>query len=120
MIDKFRFQEKVGNKKNYCNTFGLFKNNGKINKIAQYKLYQVGDNDFYWLHLPDKEIFYVIPEHILKEHGYISEKNEIISSRKRLILNPNNNKSINYEWTIDFMFKYNNIDVDKLTKLIQL
>ena len=120
MIGKFRFQEKVGNQKLNTTVFHLSKNNGKIKNISQRKLYQAGDNDFYWLHLPDKKIFYVIPEHILKEHGYISEKNEIICTHKVLTLNPNNKNSINYEWTIDYMFKYDNNDVDKLNKLIQL
>jgi len=38
--------------------------------------YKLGDNDFYWLFLPDEKGAYIIPEQILFENNLISNKDE--------------------------------------------
>jgi len=39
-------------------------------------MYKLGDNDFYWLHLPDKSGAYIIPEIILFKNNMISNNDE--------------------------------------------
>ena len=39
---------------------------------TEYSAYKKGDNDFYWFHFPDKNIFYVLPEDILINNGNIT------------------------------------------------
>jgi hypothetical protein len=107
-----KIQEKVGsyvgnvNNKvyNYYN-FNLSKSNGKNNKKIPY---QKGDNDLYWFNCKDSFIFYVIPEYVLIDYGFIDKKNSI------QISNENKNK----KWLNEFKFDYNNLDKDKLCKIL--
>lgn len=118
LINNKKIQEKVGtiHKGKKTIAFYLYRRNGITDNLREYRLYQEGDNDFYWLHFPDKTTFYVIPENVLKEHGYISKTDEIICTRKILLLNPCKS-NINASWCNDFAFVYNNIDVLRLTAL---
>jgi hypothetical protein len=102
MINNYKIQEKT----NLCSkdketvSFVLHKNNGK-NKYTSYKK---GDNDFYWLNLPDKKHFYVIPEQVLVDQKYID-------TIKKTILPINlNTKS----WISPYKFDYDNLDEGKL------
>ena len=111
-IGEKRVQEKVGgfniNKNMYH--FTLHKNNGKSeNKKRQYTYYNEGDNDLYWLNCENKRDFYVIPENILIE-------NKIVGKRKYLMINI---KTTSYnEWLQPYHFDYENIDKERLLKLI--
>lgn len=42
----------------------------KLNSKRAQQSYAIEDND-YWLNADDKQLFYVIPENILVEKGYI-------------------------------------------------
>jgi hypothetical protein len=115
------FDFKVGNKKiqekvakyigninnkvyNYYN-FNLSKCNGKHNKKIPY---EKGDNDIYWFNCKDEDFFYVIPENILIEYGFIEKRISI------QISNENKNK----KWLNEFKFDYNNLDKEKLCKIL--
>ena len=107
-----KIQEKVGryigninNKVYNYYDFNLSKCNGKNNKKIPY---QKGDNDIYWFNCKDIFIFYVIPENILIEYGFIGKKTSIIIS------NENKNK----KWLNEFKFNYNNLEKDKLCKIL--
>ena len=107
-----KVQEKVGsyignvNNKvyNYYN-FNLSKSNGRNNKKISY---QKGDNNVYWFNCKDSFIFYVIPECVLINYGFIDKKISI------QISNENKNK----KWLNEFKFDYNNLDKDKLCKIL--
>lgn len=50
--------------------------NGKVRVVKSYGVgkkgpYFNGDNQWYWLHCKNKEDFYLIPEHVMAEHGLI-------------------------------------------------
>jgi hypothetical protein len=108
-----KIQEKVGHylanteKKiyNYYD-FNLSKCNGKNNKKIPYN---IGDNNIYWFNCNNSSIFYIIPEYILINYGYIGKKTSIIMS------NDNKNK----KWLNDFKFDYNNLENDK-DKILQI
>ena len=101
-IDNFKIQEKVGAQSKGTNSivFSLHKNNGR----KEHTTYKKGDNDFYWLNLPDKKHFYVIPEQILIDQKYID-----ILNTKTFTVNANTKS-----WASPYKFDYDNLDEDKL------
>lgn len=112
MIGNKKVQEKVGGllkgKKSY--NFCLYKNNGKINNNRVFKQYDIGDNDLYWLNCEGKKYFYVIPEKILIDNSLIGDE-----TKKCLRFNPlEKNK-----WYNEYLFDYDNINKEKLLKLIE-
>lgn len=102
-----KVQEKVTSKNKKWNyyDFNLSKCDGRGNKKIPY---QIGDNDFYWFNCKDTSFFYVIPEKILIDQGFIKNKTSIIIS------NENKNKL----WLNEYCFDYDNLDKDKLCKII--
>jgi len=112
-----KIQEKVGG---ICKTrkdnfiFELVKNNGrKDNKRCQIQ-YNRGDNDIYWLNCDNKKYFYIIPEEVLIENGFIDNKNAL---KKMLRVNPNSEKS--RIWLKPYLFDYENINKEALLEILQ-
>jgi len=109
-ISDKKVQEKIGYiSKNNPDSFGfaLNKRNGKKYKCS----YKIGDNDFYWLNCKNTSNFYVIPESILIEHGFIGD-----NCKQHLYISPTN---INTKWTYDYLFNYDNIDKEALLQLLE-
>ncbi len=106
-----KIQEKVGFIcKNNPNSFGFHIN--KSNGRKQNCSYKLGDNDFYWLHCKNTTKFYVIPEAILIEKGFIGTM-----CRQHLYISPTNK---NTKWTDDYLFNYDDIDKERLLQLLQI
>jgi len=111
-----KIQEKVGGllldrKNTYM--FCLVKNNGgKKNGVCNHIQYDIADNDFYWLNCDNKKIFYVIPEKILIENGWVGNE----TPKKFLRVNPESSK-VN-PWLHPYMFDYENLDEDRLTSVL--
>ena len=68
--------------------------------------YDKGDNDFYWINLPDNETFYIIPEHILITQNIISSETKKgkknISFAKRNI------------WLETYKYSYNEENINEI------
>lgn len=112
LISNKKVQEKVCGIRNDRNlyTCQLIKNNGRINNKRKFLNYELGDNDFYWIHLPDKNTFYVFPEKIL----YMMDK---INTNKLITLNIPYDDT--YHWTHKYKFYYNTINnVSQSIKLL--
>jgi len=110
IFDK-KFQEKVGFIcKNNPNSFGfsINKNDGKKYNCS----YKLGDNDFYWLHCKNTSRFYVIPESILIEKGFIGD-----NCKQHLYISPTNIKT---KWTDNYLFDYDKINKERLLELLQI
>jgi hypothetical protein len=112
MIGNKKIQEKVGtimhdNINSYC--FTLNKYDCRINGKCKQKCYEIGDNDFYWLNCKNGK-FYVIPENILNENGFIGKD----CIKEKLYVSPTNQ---NTEWCNEYLFDYENIEKDKKTLL---
>jgi hypothetical protein len=114
MIASKKVQEKIGTRKKNANAliFKLTKSNGKMDKVRKFISYEIGDNDLYWLHFPDKKHFYLLPEtDVMDENGnirkyiYISLCNETQTPK-----NKNWNK---------YLFKYDDIDYVRLSDVIK-
>lgn len=93
---------------NLHKTCGIKNNNGKRSR----QNYKLGDCDIYWFHCKDTTKFYVIPENILSEKGYIGNSN---GKLKSLIISKTNKKTF---WTEDYFFDYDNLDKEKLCKIL--
>jgi hypothetical protein len=118
-IENYNVQEKVAkiDNKNKC-TFELSKNNGSTNGIRNKSQYDIGDNDYYWLNCDNKKIFFVIPENILIDKGFIGNKNG--KKQKYFKVEIKETLTKKNKWLQTYMFNYENIDKDKLLNLLNL
>jgi hypothetical protein len=109
-LNGLKVQEKIA-----CNHKpGVQVNLRKSNGNKKKKSYEKGDNDIYWIHLPNKEEFYVIPEDILMDNGFISNKD--IEGKMSLYINPSNKK----QWTNKYLYSYEKIDIEKLKLIFKI
>lgn len=109
-----KVQEKVGciDKVKNSNIFCMCKNNGKLNGNREQNSYEIGDNDYYWLNADDKQLFYVIPEQILVEKGYIGY------NKKQLKINPR--ETIHNGWIQPYKFNYTSFGLFEKTRLLKI
>ena len=111
IVNNYKVQEKIGkinNTKNISCSFKLKKNNGKNNGQRKYTSYKKGDADFYWLNVPNKKDFYIIPENELIERKYINAKIKDLRI---------NQKS---KWVEEYLFDYTNPDIDKIKNMFKI
>jgi hypothetical protein len=108
-INNFKIQEKIAsmNKNNQC-IFQLCKNNGKINCKQNQIQYEINDNQFYWLDCDNKQTFFVIPEEILINKGYIGNK-----TKKSLKITIKEKLHIKSKWIEPYMFNYETINEEQ-------
>ena len=116
-IGNKKIQEKVSSLRNFkieMYIFNLHKMCGTKNKNSKRtrQNYKLGDCDIYWLHCKDTTKFYVIPENILAEKGYVGNSD---GKPKNLIISKTNKNTF---WTKDYLFDYDNLDKDKLCKIL--
>lgn len=116
-IGNKKIQEKVSSLRNAkieTYIFNLHKMCGIKNKNGKRTTqnYKIGDCDIYWLHCKDTSKFYVIPENILIETGYVGNSD---GKPKNLIISKTNKNTF---WTKDYLFDYDNLDKDKICKFL--
>jgi hypothetical protein len=115
---RFKVQEKViGTYKKRNGIAYYCKLNRGRDRIVQYK---VGDNDYYWLHLPNKEGAYILPQDVLLVHGYISNQpnTEIVKSSHTLLYPYGSNSSNQTYWFNEHLYIYNNKEhIERLCQL---
>ena len=112
-INNLKIQEKVTtiNKKTNTCLFQLCKNKGKINKKQNQIQYDIGDNDFYWINCDDKQFFFIIPEKILIDKGYIGNKIEN-NNKQNIKITIKEEMHYKSKWLEPFMFNYETINQD--------
>lgn len=82
--------------------------------------YKLGDNDLYWIYLPDKKGAYIIPEVKLYEAGIISDNGSNVVAI--IYLYPYHSKTqmeerkVKNPWLNDHLYFYDK-DTDKIMKL---
>jgi hypothetical protein len=101
----------------------LAKNGGKYNTETSMQrrriCFECGDNDLYWLHMPDKRYFYLINEDFLMKQDHITVMNDPKGGRKNIwfpydeAMKPKKNG-----WE-QYLFDYTNIDKERLMQLLQ-
>lgn len=102
-VNGFTVQEKVSRDEN---RFSLHKSAG----VKKKQPYDKHDNDFYWLNMKDKKTFYVVPEKVLIDNGYVSNGDQ----KGKIELRSNK------EWLKEYKFEYDNINKDKLLNMFGL
>jgi hypothetical protein len=116
-INNFKVQEKVAsvNKNNNSYIFQLCKNNGKLDGKRNQIQYDINDNEFYWLNCDNKQYFFVIPEKVLIEKGFIGNKEE---NKNRHFLKVTINHELYYrsKWLQPYLFNYETIN-EELNKI---
>lgn len=112
IINNKKVQEKVGTKDKTENgvLFTLFKRCGKINNIKKLIPYDIGDNDLYWLHFPNKKYFYLLPENKVINNEGIIKRNFYIPITKE---GKPKNDNLDY-----YLFDYDNIDYERFESII--
>ena len=116
---KYRVQEKVGRiSKIVTATLCV-----TLARSAGKRCYEKGDNDFYWIACPDTDTFYVFPESILIEKGYISTTETPCKPQTiRLHYEATTEADITScpfkdTWAFPYRYKYSNLDVGKLQEV---
>lgn len=113
MIGNKKVQEKVGtitHENINSFSFNLIKYDCRMNQKCMYKPYEEGDNDLYWLNCKNGK-FYVIPEDALLVNENIGKE----SKKMKIYLSPTNK---NTEWCNQYLFDYNNVDKERLLKIV--
>lgn len=111
LIDNMKFQEKVCGIRKDTNQYicQLVKKYDSNNNKLKHINYELGDNDFYWINIPDKNTFYIFPEKILYDMNKIN-------TGKIINLNiPQDN--INH-WTYKYKFYYDKPNKNEILKII--
>jgi hypothetical protein len=116
IINGKKVQEKVlgftESKKTLQCTFSA--NNGKVEGKRTFRMYHLGENDYYWLHSSIDDRFWIIPENIIYEKGHISKKDEVKSKKTFTFKSM---YSENTEWLKEYEFSYNNVNQDGIMKI---
>lgn len=115
-INGKKIQEKVLglNKEKKTLYIDLKHNNGKCNGKRQFKSYCLGDNNYYWLHSSIDNRFWIIPEQVLFEKGYISDQNEIVVKRP-ISFKPNYTE--NSIWLKEYEYDYEKVNHEKIREI---
>jgi len=114
IVNGKKVQEKVLGYTTPRNEFhcGMSVNMGKSDGIQLYRTYRLGENDYYWLHSSIDERFWIIPERVLYEKGYLSDRDET-KKRKTLRIAAENEK----HWLHSYQYCYDTLDKDKIIKI---
>jgi hypothetical protein len=118
-INEKKIQEKVATKrKDKKDTYIAYIQRSKANNVKHQ--YLLGMNEYYWIHIPDIDLFYILPEIELYNNGFIRNINDTDNtdkSSKKMSLNI----SINYKtsWYNKYQYDYKNLDKDFISKLFE-
>lgn len=88
------------------------KKDGKICKRS----YRLGENEYYWLHSSMDNRFWIIPEQILYDNGYLSKCDETLP-KKGLCFKYENNTT--KQWLDAYEYNYDTINKEEILKLFE-
>lgn len=91
----------------------LRKSNGRNNKKIPYAK---GDNDYYWFHIPNKDLFYVIPEYELIKYEFIKTQSQSGKSSIGFYPFGDNKNKILSENLNQYIYDYSPNSITKLKK----
>lgn len=118
-INGLKVQEKVCSFNNYKNAYlcNICKNGKNSKEETRHIQYDKGDNDIYWINCSNKKNFFVIPENILIDRGYVGDREGKIFLKLKI-----ENMKTDSDWFTPFLFDYHtiNMDVNKTRLLLLL
>ncbi len=104
IINGYKIQDKLSRQDTRANTEDLF-------KVEFPQIYKIGDNNLYWFHFSVEKytnISIILPESYLISEGYF-DKDRYLKNYISFYMNNNKFK--------DYVFKYDDFDVEKFNKL---
>lgn len=113
-VNNYKIQEKVFSKDNLRGKsyiFNICKKYLHKNLDKKNGQYDIGDNDFYWINCNDKIYFFVIPEKVLIEKGYVGDNFGTI----HFMVKPEN-LSEKTNWIKPYLFNYQTINEEENKK----
>jgi hypothetical protein len=81
VVGGLKVQEKVATKKTEKRGYIVNLCRNKDTHIKKNTRYVIHDADYYWINIPDKEVFYLIPERVLVDMQIVSKSKDEESSR---------------------------------------
>lgn len=128
IVNGKKVQEKSQNFRTPCKnmkaySFSITKSGKKNDKKAKVP-YCKGDNDLYWLNLPDKKTFYLIPEELMIDLGYIRVNGKF--GAHTILLYPYEKIELLYDRDIntaelnEYLFCYDNPDEKRIKELFDI
>lgn len=121
IVNNKNVQEKVvGYRKDRdIQTIWLSSNNGKKeNGCRQFRTYRLGENEYYWFHSSISDTFWIVPEKILFNNGYIS-KNDETKNRTYIAINIKDGEYKTNIWLKEYEYNYLQVDKNKIIKLFE-
>jgi hypothetical protein len=95
---------------------GLISSNGTKNGKRCQRCYRLGENEYYWLHSSIDNRFWIIPEQILYNKGYLSKKDETMPKRTLWFKSENNKNKM---WLDAYQYTYDTINKEELLKIFE-
>ncbi len=112
-INNKNIQEKVSLKKqNRKNSYIVYMFRSNCNERKKH--YLLGMNDYYWIHIPKSDIFYILPETELLKNGFIKDPNINSDSNKMILhIGLDSEKS----WYCKYKFNYKKLNKEFISGL---
>lgn len=102
IVNGLKVQEKVATR---VRKRGKLVEGSFIVNLMSHRAYKYGENDFYWVNIPGKEMFYLIPESELHSNGFLDNPRH-----KQLPFYPGKDKpEIKHKWVENYCFRYDRI-----------
>jgi hypothetical protein len=126
IVNGMKVQEKVATEmKTRCvgnNTaYSVLIERCKMSKnVRERYLYAQGDNDYYWINIPDTTKFFLIPESVLLEHDKISPKGVTIKRGGSLGLYMYDRPQSPNNWQYKFLYDYTTITQDEMKEFFKI
>ena len=98
----------------------LASNNGKYaNGTRKFRTYRYGENDYYWFNSSIDNRFWIVPQKVLYDKGYISDSDKTKNNTHFSIrINPENYYGVR-EWIKEYEYHYDTPDKEKIMKLFE-
>jgi hypothetical protein len=117
IVNGKKVQEKVAgirkDRNNDILSVYLASNNGKKNNgVRKFRTYMLGENNYYWIHSSIDSRFWIIPENILYDKGYLAKADETLANKVIYISNKT-------QWITYYEYNYNNINKENIEKIFK-
>jgi hypothetical protein len=116
-VGNLKIQEKVATQHRKR---GKLVNSYCVNLINRNKYYKEGDNDLYWINIPDSTLFYLLPESALIANGFVKNSTNELKI-KLLLLYPHATciDNVAEPWVNDYMFQYDTIPREVILEILR-
>jgi hypothetical protein len=114
-VGNLKIQEKVATQHTKrgkpINAYAVLINGGKP--------YKEGDNDLYWINIPDSTLFYLFPEAVLIKHNLVkNDTNEVKTKLLQLSPDTARIKHLANPWVNDYLFQYDTVKKEEMIEIL--